>query len=89
MSRLAEMFDIEAGFVLSQKQALEYLKESAGDVWEQATTGETDIEDAKCMLDDLASMARLIYTGDWEWVRFAECPMGASGINIFQVVDKE
>lgn len=89
MSRLAEMFDIETGFVLSQKQALEYLKELAGDVWEQATTGETDIEDAKCMLDDLASMARLIYTGDWEWVRFAECPMSASGINIFQVADKE
>lgn len=89
MSRLAEMFDIETGFVLSQGQALAYLKELAGEEWARATTGEDDIEDAKYIMDDLASMARLIYTGDWEWIRFAECPMSASGINIFQVVDKE
>lgn len=89
MSKLTEILDIETGFVLSQSQALSYLKELAGEEWARATTGEGDIEDAKYIMDDLASMARLIYTGDWEWVRFAECPMSASGINIYQVVDKE
>lgn len=88
MKQLRDILDITTGFVLNQRQALEYLKECTGEAWAQAVEGEADIDDAKYIMDDLATMAHRIYAEDWEWARFYECPMSASGINIKEVVDK-
>ena len=88
MNNLRDILDLTIGFVLNQTQALAYIKECAGEVWAQAVKGETDIEDAKYIMDDLATMAHRIYAEDWDWVRFYECPMSASGINIKEVADK-
>ena len=88
MKQLRDILDITTGFVLNQRQALEYLKECAGEAWTQAMTGEIDSEDASEIIADLLLMAREVEKDNWEWVRFYECPMSASGINIKEVVDK-
>lgn len=88
MEQLKDILDITTGFVLNQRQALEYLKECAGEAWTQGTTGEMDSENAWEIIADLLVMAREVEKDNWEWVRFYECPMSASGINVKEVVDK-
>ena len=83
-----EMYDLETGFVLGQKQALEYLKACAGDVWAQAVKGEASVEDSRDIMEDIAAMAHRIYSENWEWILFQECQMSASGINIRKVVEE-
>ena len=83
-----EIYDLETGFVLGQKQALAYIRECAGDVWAQAVKGEASAEDSKEIMEDLAAMAHRIYAEDWEWILFQECQMSASGINIRKVVEE-
>lgn len=85
MEKLRDILDLTVGFVLNQRQALEYLKECAMGFYEECIySGEKCAE----AIDDLASMAYEINSEDWEWVRFYECPMSASGISIKEVVDK-
>ena len=88
MKQLKDILDLTVGFVLNQRQALEYLRECAGEACLLAMAGEMDSEDASEIIADLLLMAREVEKDDWEWVRFFECPMSASGINIKEVVDK-
>lgn len=88
MEKLKDILDLTVGFVLSQKQALEYLKACAGDVWAQAVKGETSVEDSRDIMEDIAAMAHRIYSENWEWILFQECQMSASGINIRKVVEE-
>lgn len=78
--------DLDNGFVLNQKQALEYLKECAGNWFESATE---DGESIAEQIDDLAGMANKIYAHNWEWVLFERFDMSASGIVIKQMTAGE
>lgn len=85
MEKLRDILDITTGFVLNQRQALEYLKECAMGFYEESICSGEGCAEA---VNDLAGMAYDISSEDWEWVRFYECPMSASGINVKEVVDK-
>ena len=78
--------DLDNGFVLNQKQALEYLKECAVNWFENATE---DGESITAQIDDLVGMANKIYAENWEWVLFERFDMSASGIVIKQMTAGE
>lgn len=78
--------DLDNGFVLSQKQALEYLQECANNWFESATE---DGESITEQINDLATMANKIYAQNWEWVLFERFDMSASGIVIKQMTAGE
>ena len=82
--------DLDNGFVLSQKQALEYLKYSAGVVVEQAMNNgyELDYENASEILKDLMCMGWEIVREDYEWVKFMRQDMSASGIVIKEMKEE-
>ena len=85
-----ENLDLDDGFVLSQKQAIEYLRWSAGVVVEQAMSDgyELDYENASEILKDLMCMGWEITKEDWAWVKFARQDMSASGIMIKEMAEK-
>lgn len=78
--------DLDNGFVLNQKQALEYLKECAVGWFESGTE---DGESITAQIDDLVGMANKIYAHNWEWVLFERFDMSASGIVIKQMTAGE
>lgn len=78
--------DLDNGFVLNQKQALEYLKERAVNWFESGTE---DGESITAQIDDLVGMANKIYAHNWEWVLFERFDMSASGIVIKQMTAGE
>ena len=85
-------YDIEEGFVLSQGASLRYLKYLVEQEFEQAIQQGAlgiDSESAGAFFEDVVVMAQMIVDKDWEWVKFSECPMSASGIMIKQMVEKE
>ena len=82
--------DLDEGFVLSQKQAIEYLQWSAGVVVEQAMDNgyELDYENASEILKDLMCMGWEITKEDWAWIKFARQDMSASGIMIKEMKEE-
>lgn len=76
--------DLDNGFVLSQQQALEYLKHSAAVVVDQAMENEyeMDYENASEILKDIMCMGWEIARENYEWVKFMRQDMSASGIVI-------
>ena len=85
-------YDIEEGFVLKQGKALEFLKWTVEQEFEQSIqTGALgiDSESAGAFIEDVIAMAQTIVDNDWEWVKFSECAPSASGIMIKQMVEKE
>lgn len=81
--------DLETGFVLNRKEALGYLDEVAQEQTTLIMNGELDSEGATEMLDDLRTMKLDIIKHDYEYIKFFECPMSASNINIVPMVEKE
>ena len=79
--------DLDNGFVLSQKQALEYLKHTAGVVVDQAMDNgyEMDYENASEILKDIMYMGWEIVREDYEWGKFMRQDMSASGIIIKEI----
>lgn len=82
-------YDLTAGFVLNRKEALNYLDECATDYTTLVMNGELDSEGATETLDDLRTMKLDIINHDYEYIKFVECPMSASNINIIPMVEKE
>lgn len=83
-------YDIEEGFVLSQGASLRYLKYLVEQEFEQAIGAlGIDSESAGAFFEDVVAMAQTILDKDYDWVKFSECPMSASGIMIKQMVEKE
>ena len=85
-------YDIEEGFVLPQGGALRYLQYIVEQTYEQAIQKGAygiDSESAGAVFKDLVAMGQTITDKNWEWVRFEEHPMSASGINITEMVVKE
>lgn len=81
--------DLGTGFVLNRKEALDYLDEIAQEQTTLIMNGELDSEGATEMLDDLRTMKQDIIKHDYEYIKFFECPMSASNINIVPMVEKE
>lgn len=83
--------DLDEGFVLSQKQAIEFLQHNASEVTRQAMYDgyELDYENASEILKDLICMGWEIIREDWTWVKFMRQDMSASGIMIKQMIEKE
>ena len=82
-------YDLTAGFVLNRKEATKYLDEVAQEQTTLIMNGELDSEGATEMLDDLRTMKLDIIKHDYEYIKFFECPMSASNINIVPMVEKE
>lgn len=79
---------LEDGFVLSQKDAIEFLDDTAQQYAKMTMNGETDSECLGAIIQDLYEMKRDIVTHDSKYIKFFECPMGASNINIVEMVEK-
>ena len=87
MSKFDDL-SLEEGFVLPQKDAIEFLDDTAQQQTKMVMNGETDSECRDAILEDLYEMKRDIITHDSEYIKFFECPMSASNINIVEMVEK-
>ena len=82
--------DLNEGFVLSQKQAIEFLRWSVAQEFEQAMQNNgIDNTNAGTFMEDAVAMAQVILEKDWEWVKFVASPMSASEMTIKKMVEKE
>lgn len=82
-------YDLTAGFVLNRKEATKFLDEVAQEQTTMVMNGESDSEGMTEILDDLRTMKQDIIKHDYEYIKFFECPMSASNINIVPMVEKE
>ena len=82
-------YDLERGFVLRYDEAMKYLHDCAVAHVEQIINGEEDIAGIEQIIDDLYTMRLDIQTHVYEYIKFVECPMSASNINIIPMVEKE
>ncbi len=76
-------------FVLDQTNALNYLDYVARQHLEQVLNGEEDYEGMTEMLEDITEMKKDITKHDYEFIKFVECPMSASQLNILPVVEEQ
>lgn len=76
------------GFVLDHRYALKYLRYACETAIEQGFDNEQDSETVSSIIEDLIDMARRIIEEDLEYIRFSECPMSASGMNIAPMIEK-
>ena len=82
--------DLNEGFVLPQYRAIEFLKWSVAQEFEQAIEKNgIDCTNAGAFMEDAVEMAQAIISRDWEWVKFVTSPMSASEMTIREMVDKE
>ena len=82
--------DLNEGFVLSQYRAIEFLKWSVAQEFEQAMQKNgIDATNAGAFMEDVVAMGQEILDKDWEWVKFVVSPMSASEMTIKEMVDKE
>lgn len=82
--------DLNEGFVLSQKQAIEFLRWSVAQEFEQTVQeNSVDCENAGAFVEDAVAMAQVILEKDWEWVKFVASPMSASEMTIKEMIEKE
>lgn len=79
---------LEDGFVLTQKEAIDFLDTTAQTKTMLVMSGAEDYEGMDAVLDDLYHMKKRIIDENIEWVKFSECPMGASGMYIEEMVEK-
>ena len=81
--------DLNEGFVLSQYRAIEFLKWSVAQEFEQAMQKNgIDITNAGAFMEDAVAMAQEIISRDWEWVKFVTSPMSASEMTIKEMGEK-
>lgn len=76
-------------FVLDKKYALKYLRYCVDVIAECGFRDEQDSECVGDIIEDLTDMALRIQKEDWDYIRFSECPMSASGLNVAPMVEKE
>ena len=82
--------DLNEGFVLPQYRAIEFLKWSVAQEFEQAMQKNgIDNTNAGAFMEDAVIMGQEILDKDWEWVKFVVSPMSASEMTIKEMVDKE
>lgn len=81
--------DLNEGFVLSQKQAIEFLRWSVAQEFEQAMQNGVDCENAGAFMEDAVAMAQEILDKDWGWVKFIASPMSASEMTIKEMIEEE
>lgn len=79
---------LEDGFVLERKEAIEFLDDVARQQTEMVMSGMSGSECMDAILEDLYEMKRDIITHDSEYIKFFECPMSASNINMIPMVEK-
>lgn len=84
-----DKLDITEGFVLNNAKALDYLEYCAKNFYRQAV--DIDGDNIGVIIDDIMSMAHAVRVEwrEYEWVKFSECPMSASGIMIKPMIEKE
>lgn len=82
-------YDITRGFVLRDDEAIKYLTDCAIDHAKEVMAGNEGSECMTEIFDDLYMMKHDIEMGSAEYIKFVECPMSASGINIIPMVEKE
>lgn len=81
--------DLDDGFVLSQWQAIEFLRWGVAQEFEQAIQKNgVDCTDAGAFMEDAVAMAQVILDKDWAWIKFEASPMSASGINIKEMKEE-
>lgn len=86
-----ESYDLAEGFVLSQGASLRYLKYLVEQEFEQAIQKGAygiDSESAGAFMEDVVVMGQTIVDKDWDWVKFSESPMSASGIMIKEMKEE-
>lgn len=86
-----DSYDLAEGFVLSQGASLRYLKYLVEQEFEQAIQKGAygiDSESAGKFFEDVVVMAQIIVDKDWEWIKFSESPMSASGIMIKEMKEE-
>lgn len=81
--------DLNEGFVLSQYHAVEFLRWSVVQEFEQAIQNGVDCENAGAFMEDAVAMAKEIIDKDWEWVKFMTSPMSASEMTVKKMIEKE
>lgn len=82
-------YDLERGFVLRDSEAIDYLTSVAVEHTKEIMAGNEGSEGMTEILDDLYTMKHEIEMGTAEYIKFVECPMSASNINIIPMVEKE
>lgn len=86
--RFAELDITTSSFVLDQVEALNYLDYVARQHTEQVLHNDEDYEGMTELLEDICEMKKDIIKHDYEYVKFVECPMSASGISIRPMIEK-
>ena len=80
--------DLNEGFVLSQHRAIEFLRWSVAQKFEQAMQKNgIDNTDAGAFMEDVVAMAQVIVDEDWEWVMFVTSPISASEMTIKEMIE--
>lgn len=82
-------YDLEKGFVLRDSEAIDYLTSVAVEHAKEIMAGNEGSECMTEIFDDLYMMKQDIMKHDYEYIKFVECPMSASNINIIPMVEKE
>ena len=82
-------YDLEQGFVLRDREAIDYLTSVAVEHAKEVMAGNEGSEGMTEILDDLYTMKQDIMNHDYEYIKFVECPMSASNINIIPMVERE
>ena len=89
MEKRFEELDITtSSFVLSQVEALNYLDYVARQHTEQVLNGEEDHEGMTELLEDICEMKKNILEHNYEYVKFIECKMSASQIDIIPMIEE-
>ena len=78
----------DGDFVLDQRHALKYLRYCADMVVECGFKDEQDSECVGGIVEDIIDLALRITKENLDFVKFVECPMSASGLNIVPMVEK-
>ena len=88
MEKRFDDYDLEVGFVLDQTDALNYLDYVARQHTEQILIGEEDHEGMTEIMDDICTMKKDILEHNYEYVKFVECQMSASQIDIVPMIEE-
>lgn len=80
-----EDISIEDAPVLSQGDAIEYLKSLHGEFINQVLTEHGDPYTLDKELEDISGMLAKIIQENWEYIKFIEHPMAPSGISIIKM----
>lgn len=89
MEKEFEQLNIEDGFVLHPTKAMRYLDYVAQQYVDQVLADEEDYTGMTSLFGDIVEMKRDIAIHDYEFVKFVQCDVSASKIDIVPMIEAQ